>query len=109
MKDNLERLIALVEAKITAAGDVRSMDHREARRVGEAILNSLVEEEGAVFGPNGDGYRLLLARVRSTCTSGYFGLLSNWKKAARRKIEGSAAPRAAAGTNRDRDMLGVRI
>ena len=94
--ENLTRLIALIEAKIAAAGDTMVMTNAQRRVAGETILRDLSSSEGASFAERGHDYSLRLAGVRSTCTSGHFGLLRNWMSSARRRIAEEQAKAGAA-------------
>lgn len=84
--DNLVRLIKIIDEKIAAAGDRSAMTFAQTRHAGHAILRDLAASEGANFRDTGNDYSLRLAGVRSTCTHGHFGLLSNWQASARRQI-----------------------
>lgn len=93
--ENFERLIKLIDEKVAAApafprGPGFGSD--EARKAywaaGDRILEELAIEEGATFDGSRawEGGRLKLAGIKTSCTAGSFGLLSNWQHAARRKI-----------------------
>lgn len=58
------------------------------RKEMEAIKAHLTEHEGARFGRR-PGYEVsvALAGIRSSCTGGDWGLLGNWKQAARMRIQ----------------------
>lgn len=54
----------------------------------EKIKTHLTEREGARFGRKpGYDVSVTLAGIRSSCTGGDWGLLRNWKQAARMRIQ----------------------
>lgn len=58
-------------------------NHMQAYR---GIIDDLVADEGAIYRA-GDPRSLKLAGIRTSCTCGDKGLLSNWINAASRRIE----------------------
>lgn len=92
-KNLLERLIQIIDEKVAAAPPFPKPYEREAAEIhhaaGVRILQELVNEEAATYngGKPWDGSRLKLAGIKSSCTSGAFGLLSNWQAAAQRRID----------------------
>jgi hypothetical protein len=57
------------------------------QKAAEDALERIAREYGANFRHNGgDGHYLKLAGVSSSCTSGAWGLMTNWLNAARRKL-----------------------
>ena len=81
-------------AQVGPAPSIRDYDgwrtHQGAYR---KIIDGLVAEEGAAYrAGSGDGYRLAMAGIATTCTGGDAGLLRNWVNAASRRL---AAMRAA--------------
>mgnify|MGYP005998649311 CR=1 FL=1 len=59
------------------------------------IIDDLVAEEGAAYrSGSGDGYRLTLAGIATTCTGGDAGLLRNWVNAASRRLAAMQAASA---------------
>lgn len=84
--NNLTRLICLIDEKIARAGDRQAMTFAQARYAGHSILQDLAKAEGASFQDTGNDYSLRLAGIRSTCTHGHFGLLTNWQASARRHV-----------------------
>ncbi|YBV97554.1 hypothetical protein M1D80_11940 [Phyllobacteriaceae bacterium JZ32] len=86
MKDELQRLIAIIDRKLEETELIRkSQDWKHIHEAAERIAAELAAETGAKFGRHYDAYTIKLAGIRSSCTSGIFGLLANWRAAARRK------------------------
>ncbi|GLK74706.1 hypothetical protein KHC23_22920 [Ancylobacter dichloromethanicus] len=52
-----------------------------------ALVQSLVKEQGARLTTPLGGFRLSLAGVIATCTSGHSGLILNWINAAYRELD----------------------
>ncbi len=101
---NLHRLIDLV-TKLMADAHARLGDQpdwssdregyhaydRRRREEMEAIKAHLTEHEGARFSRKpGYDVAVTMAGIRSSCTGGDWGLLSNWRRAAATKL---GAPR----------------
>lgn len=92
----LQRLIDLIDLRVAAVPPQDTgydLDTWRAHwNAGEQILQDLVEQEGARYvRGTGDASALKLAGIRTSCTGGQFGLLSNWQNAARKKISAVAA------------------
>lgn len=79
---------------------VKNLDIARLRRLDDSISNLLADERQSAGGvvhhlvtaegaklKEGAEYRLRLAGVSTSCTSGHVGLLRNWQGAARRQIE----------------------
>lgn len=67
------------------------IEHRvQQKHDPETIIDDLVTVEGAKTGNAGDARYLKLAGIRTTCTWGPYGLLSNWCGAARNKLRKEA-------------------
>lgn len=79
------------QANAAAPSSDGRLDHEAwGRRMdaGENAVKRLVSEHGAKFrGQGWDGYRLRLAGVSTSCTSGHWGLITNWLTAARKKLK----------------------
>lgn len=89
---DLQRLIDLVDEKLAALPKLNSRStSAEWRDHGVRLVDvvcDLEEKEGArENGDYGRGYRLTMAGVTATCTSGRHGLLRNWQNAARKRLE----------------------
>lgn len=93
---DLTELIALVEAKtaatpfvvratVAAEGRVQSLDYAERLAAGGRIASELVAEHGARIKTD-EPYSMTMGAVRATCTSGHWGLFTNWIIAARRRL-----------------------
>lgn len=89
----VEKIYAEAEAAAPQPGrrpphdpiDSKGWDHRQA--AGRKAVQRLVEDHGARFSLSGaHEYRLTLAGVTTTCTSGEWGLMTNWLNAASRKL-----------------------
>jgi hypothetical protein len=93
----LKQLIGIIEEKLAALPprpDPMQATYTEQikasaaqREATEAILMDLARWQGAKF--NGDRYgfdRMTLAGIKTSCTSGAHGLLTNWIAAARKRI-----------------------
>lgn len=98
---DIEAAIARVEA-IRAWADNEAAfyqsttndDWKKRGEIGRRAMERLVSEHGAKFRAGvADAYRLSLAGVSSSCTSGEWGLMSNWLTAARRKLANLAGER----------------
>lgn len=61
--------------------------HRAHSEAGRKVVQRLVDELGGRFSLTGaHDHRLTLAGVSTSCTSGEWGLITNWLRAARRKL-----------------------
>lgn len=94
-QENLQRLIARIDTEMPAEkpsdGIVLSYEEfRAHQRELDAFILRLVDEEGGRHSNSNGAEVLLLAGVRTSCTTGPAGLLRNWQNAARRKIEARA-------------------
>ncbi|MBY2992470.1 hypothetical protein HF272_13630 [Rhizobium leguminosarum] len=90
-KNLLDRLIQIIEEKQAAVpalnNDWVSGDYRRHTAAAEQILDELVAEEAAKVSRRHDAMTLKLAGIKTSCTSGAWGLLANWKNAAQRRID----------------------
>ncbi len=107
-RENLERLILRIDAMLAGmhAGIGKQPDYfnseatpgsdrREAywawdkqrKAALDHISLTLEAEESARFSKISDSDQVVIAGVRSSCTSGLEGLFRNWQNAARRRIE----------------------
>lgn len=102
--NNLQRLVDLITKLVSEANERLGKqpdwskdragyhDYEQRRRAEmESIKAHLTEREGARFSYR-PGYEaaVKLAGIRSSCTGGEWGLLSNWKNAARMRIQREA-------------------
>ena len=94
MIETLERLILHIGTSLATVPELGDQDWHDnakwkARRDAfRAIINDLVIDERAKYREGvADAYVLTLAGIRTSCTGGEHGLLTNWIAAARRKIE----------------------
>lgn len=93
-RDNLERLIVVVETaldRLRPAPD--AIDYEGWRRWDAGISHLIAElerDEGAVY-RTGDPQHLRMAGVATSCTISREGVLRNWCAAARRRIQQAAA------------------
>ncbi len=91
-KNLLERLIAVIDEKTAAVDKPRpgSADRAWVDRyhaAADRILDELAAEEAAKVGKRFDGTSLNMAGIKTSSTSGAWGVLANWKNAARRRID----------------------
>lgn len=85
-KTDLTELLAIVTAKVTAAQQPRDRNDYTTRRIeGQRIALELEAEHGARFSGS-DPMTMKMAGIRASCTSGHFGLFTNWQNAARRRL-----------------------
>lgn len=96
MIETLERLILQISARIETVPELGEDDWRDSAKwqarqhAFRAIVNDLVVNERARYRAGvADAYVLVLAGIRSSCTSSEHGLLTNWVGAAKRKIQES--------------------
>lgn len=87
---DLSSLINLLEVRLATVPDFVYEDNSSWAARDSAIgkiIDDLVEREGAkISGTAWGGYALKLGGIRTSCTSGYQGLLTNWMAAARRRM-----------------------
>ncbi len=104
----LERLIDLVDHTLDKWPPMppwnndHSFEERERQRKDyyaecDRLVAELTSETGAKIDGSRpwEGCRISLAGIKSSCTGGTYGLLHNWKGAARRRIEKLRAEIAA--------------
>lgn len=87
----LKRMIDLVDAGVAVLATRPKLDEvyedcRAHQRAAEAILNSLQNEHGATWSAGGAGFTLRLAGIKTSCTGGANGLLTNWLAGARKRL-----------------------
>lgn len=88
--DELLKLVHLVKARVATlpvitANERASIDAHHG--AASALVNELVAERGARLSTPAGGYRLAVAGVAASCTSGHSGLLTNWINAAYRALD----------------------
>lgn len=86
---DLVRLVQVVEKKLVAIPPILVGDRESWERHHKAASDALAElerDEGAKWRERYDGHQLSLAGVKTSCTAGAAGVLSNWLAAARRRI-----------------------
>lgn len=101
----LRELIEVIEGKLQSlppsprSAEMTSYDRLESmrrqREATDAILMDLARWHGATF--SGDKYdmnRMTLAGIKTSCTAGAHGLLTNWIAAARKRIASLEGPGA---------------
>lgn len=94
--DHVRRMIDLVDAGMAVLSTMPTLadlyeNCRAQDKAARAILDTLQNEHGATFSACGDGYRLQLAGIQSSCTGGPGGLLRNWRNAAKGRLIKEAA------------------
>jgi len=93
-KQNLERLIGVIDSKLAAIPDAGYTDHDAWRRRQRALddaLRAVVDDEKGTANTQADAATLKLAGIRTSATGGSLALLRNWQNAARRRINQIAA------------------
>ena len=93
-------LMGRIDEELAQVGPVPAMCDYEGWRAHQGayrkIIDDLVAEEGAAYrSGSGDGYRLALAGIATTCTGGDAGLLRNWVNAASRRLAAMQAASAS--------------
>jgi hypothetical protein len=86
--DELRRLIQVIDDEIAklpplGSGSFRTRFHEAS----DAAATAIAQREGGKFLVTWDGAKLTLGGIRSSCTAGSLGVMSNWKEAAFRSIQ----------------------
>lgn len=109
--ENLLRPIALVEEKLAEAkAEEDEFDDKDYsgwfarhRAATDKLVAFFREEENGRFTQQGaHGHTVQMAGIKSTSTSGWYGALQNWKRAAETKVAN------AAGTVVDADPINLQ-
>ncbi len=90
MTHDLQRLIDLIDQRLAAIPQADWRDDagwRASQAAQRQILEDLKVSEGASYRDDGLGCALKLAGIRTTCTAGASGVLTNWQAAARRRLQ----------------------